>query len=122
MNSYTLSFGEITILEPNLAEVIINEGIELDENMVLEYTEFLNDNLDTPYYLIINKKHSYSYTFGAQKTLANLEFIGAYAVVATNLGAVMSTETLVRIGDNPNLNLQIFGSREEALEWLETQY
>ena len=122
MNTFTLSFGEITILKHNLAEVLINEGVELDEIMVVEYTEILNDNLDHPFFLIINKKNSYSYTFSAQKTLANLEFVGAYAVVAPNLGAVMSTETLVRIGGNPDINLQIFRTREDALEWLETQY
>jgi len=119
MNSYKLSFAEIIKLKNNLAEVIINEGVELDEIMVAEYHSFVTNLLSEPRYLLVNKKNSYSYNFNAQKTIINFDKIKAYGIVAPNAAAILGTKSLVSIGDNPKLNLQIFSTREEALGWLE---
>ena len=45
MSRHRLSFGEIIILKPNLAEVIVDDGIEMDLKMVEEYHEFLLNKL-----------------------------------------------------------------------------
>ena len=44
MESYKLSFGVINILRNNLGEVIVNDGIVMDEVMVDEYHDFLLNN------------------------------------------------------------------------------
>ena len=69
MKVYKLSFGSVIILAPNLAEVIINEGVIIDELNVDEYHDFLLTNLDAPFSLLVNKKHSYTY----RKTKGNKE-------------------------------------------------
>ncbi|PKQ43643.1 hypothetical protein [Confluentibacter flavum] len=118
MKSYRLSFATISILEKNLAEVIIDEGIVMDEIMIDEYHDFLLSNLSAPFSLIINKKNCYSYTFEAQKTICNLKEIHLIAVVVTTNGALMSTQTLIKINENNNWNIELFKERDLALEWI----
>ena len=116
-----LSFGEIVILNKNLAEVIVDEGVVLNEVMVDEYHDFLLDNLESPFSLIINKMHSYSYTFPAQKKIANLKEIKAMAVVVHTSGGLMSTETLVNVNGNYKWNIKLFQERESAILWLKEE-
>ena len=119
MRSYKLSFGTIDILKNNLAEVIVEEGIVMDEIMVDEFHDFLLTNLDAPFLILINKKHSYSYTFEAQKLFGKLNELKAIAVVIGTNGGLMSTETLIDINKNSGWNIKIFQKRDEALSWLE---
>ena len=121
MKICNLSFGKIIILNKNLAEVIVDEGVVLNEVMVNEYHDSLLNTLEAPFFLIINKKHSYSYTFLAQKKIANLKEIKAMAVVAVTSGGVMSTETLVNVNGNNKWNIKLFQEREQALTWLEKE-
>lgn len=118
MGNYKLSFGTITILQENLAEVIVNEGVVMDETMILEYHDFLLNNLTAPFGLLINKIHAYAYTFDAQKAIAHLDQIKSMAVVANTSGAVMSTETLINVNGNIHRNIKLFQDREDALSWL----
>ena len=121
MSSYKLSFGTIHILQNNLAEVIVNEGVLMDKVMIDEYHDFLLKKLEAPFGLLINKKHSYSYTFDAQKTIVHLDEIKSMAVVAQTSGAVMSTETLLNINGNINRNIKLFQEKEAALVWLQKE-
>jgi hypothetical protein len=121
MKSYKLSFATIVIIEEDLAEVIINDGVVMDEIMVDEYHDFLLSSLKKPFSLLINKKHSYTYTFYAQKTIVNLKEIKAMAVLLYNSGGLMSTETLINLNENNNWNIEMFQSKEKALGWLEKQ-
>lgn len=118
MKICNLSFGKIIILNKNLAEVIVNEGVIIDEVMIDEYHDALLNSLEAPFSLIINKKHSYTYTFPAQKLIANLKEIKAMAVVAQTSGSVMSTETLINVNRDSKWNIKLFNKREEAESWL----
>ncbi|MEC3905440.1 hypothetical protein VOI54_00265 [Tamlana sp. 2201CG12-4] len=118
MKSYRLSFGTIELLNNNLAEIIVDEGIILDEVMVDEYHDFLLNNLEAPFSLLVNKKNPYSYTFEAQKIIAHLDEIQSMAVLVNSIGGVMSTETLMNINGNIHQNIKIFNEREEAINWL----
>ena len=40
MELHELSFGKIIILHKNVAEVIINEGVEMDEELVNQFHDF----------------------------------------------------------------------------------
>ncbi|WP_406684525.1 hypothetical protein N1F78_02035 [Seonamhaeicola sp. MEBiC1930] len=118
MKSYKLTFGEIIILNESLAEVIVNEGVEMDEALVIEFHDFLLENLTAPFSLLINRKNSYSYTFGAQRLIGRLEEIKAVAVIIATSGALMSTETLINVNKDRNWNIYVFQKREKALEWI----
>ncbi|TGV01219.1 hypothetical protein [Flavivirga rizhaonensis] len=118
MRNYKLSFGTIFIIRNNLAEIIANEGVLMDEMKVVELHDFLLDKLEAPFSLLVNKKHSYSYTFQAQRKIAHLKGIKALAIVIGTSGALMSIKTLLSINGNTNKNVKLFQDREEALMWV----
>jgi len=121
MKTHHLSFGTITILKANLAEVIISDGIVMDLEMVEKYHEFLIEKLEAPYALLINKKFSYSYTFEAQKSIVDTEVINALAVVTHAYVGKLATDVLINMNRDKDWNIKLFNLREEALEWLEKQ-
>ncbi len=120
MNKYFLPYGSISILKKNIAEVIISEGIEMDDKIVDDYHRFLKTHLKGDFSILVNKKHSYSYTFNAQKMIGSLKEIKAIGVVNHTSGGELSTQTLKQV-NNKKLNLKSFLTREEALIWLEEQ-
>jgi hypothetical protein len=118
MHTHTLPFGDITILQENLAEVVIFEGIIMDEDIVDDYHNFLLLNLKSPFSLLINKKFAYSYTFGAQLKIGDLTQIDKMAVVAYSNLTEMATKSLMHLNLEKNWNIKIFQDRDSALNWL----
>ncbi|WP_248723695.1 hypothetical protein [Seonamhaeicola sp. ML3] len=121
MKSYKLTFGTITILNDSLAEVVVDEGVEMNEADVSEFHDFLLEGLKAPFSLLINRKHSYSYTFQAQRLIGKLEEIKAIAVLIASSGALMSTETIINLNTDSNWNIYVFQEREKALDWISEQ-
>ncbi|MCH2206541.1 MAG: hypothetical protein MK132_11805 [Lentisphaerales bacterium] len=119
MKEFTLSFGKIFILQDDIAEIIVDDMIEMDLVMVEEYHEFLLSHLTPPFSLLINKKNSYTYTFEAQLELANLPEINFMAVVAYNYFTQSTTKDLIEMPRDTPWNIQIFANRASALNWLE---
>ena len=116
---HELPFAKIIVLEKDIAEVIINEGIEMTAGMVNEYHEFLLKHLQAPFSLLINKVNSYTYDFDAQLNIANLKQINVMAVVAYNRAAKASTESMMNaIPRETPWKLQIFTTRDQALAWV----
>ena len=118
MDIHKLSFAKINILRKDIAEVIINENIEMDAYMVEQYHDFLLTHLQAPFSLLINKINSYSYDFQAQKNIASLNEIKAMAVVAYNQSTVISTRSLEDVPRKTKWNMRIFNDRNESLSWL----
>lgn len=121
MKICNLSFGKIVILSENLAEVIVDEGIVFDELMVDEYHDFLLNTFSSDFSLIVNKKNSYTYTFAAQKRIANLKELRAIAVVVYSTAGVMSTETLIIVNGNFKSRIKMFEDRNQALSWVKKE-
>ena len=121
MSHYTLDFGEIIILQDDIAEVIIHEGVEMDDAIVDQYHAFLLMHLQSPFSLLINKINPYTYTFSAQLKLANLPQIHAMAVVAYNRVTEMTTESLNNMPREYSWNLKVFNNKDVALDWLKAE-
>jgi len=119
MKVYRLSFGQINIIEPNLAEVIIDDEVVMDVEMIDEYHEFLLSYLKAPFSLLVNKCNSYTYTFEAQRMIASLNEIKAMAVVTHTAITEMSTSVLITMNQDKNWNIKLFQKREDALNWLQ---
>ncbi len=120
MDTHTLSFAKINILQPDIAEVVVNEGIEMNMEMVNEYHRFLLANLKAPFSLLINKINSYSYDFQAQINLAVLKEINVMAVVTYSNVTRHSTQMLSsNVPRKIDWNLQLFDDKNSALTWLE---
>ncbi|AUP80445.1 hypothetical protein [Flavivirga eckloniae] len=118
MKSCKLSFATIFAVQNNLAELIVNEGIEIDEIKVDELHDALLNSFETPISLLINKRHSFSYTFQAQIKITQLKELKAIAIVIGTNGALMSTQTLMSVNKNVFDDIELFQEREEALTWL----
>jgi len=121
MKLITLPFGKINILNPHIAEVIINEGITLDKQEVQDYNQVLRSNLEPPFSVLINRENAYTYTFEAQLELGRFNDIVYRAVVAYNRNAEMATQIIMDLNKNSNWNIKIFRERQTALNWLYTQ-
>jgi len=118
MDLYELPFAKIIILREDVAEVLINDGIEMDLGMVDQYHDFLLSHLRVPFSLLVNKVNSYSYDHHAQQKLATLKEINVMAVVAYNRTTVFATQTLAEYPRDAKWNLKIFSNRDDALAWL----
>ncbi|MFT4612221.1 MAG: hypothetical protein ACJA1H_000830 [Glaciecola sp.] len=115
-----LPFGKINLITPQIAEIIINEGITLDKQQVQDYHHVLRSRLEAPFSILINKENTYSYTFEAQLELGNINDIAYRAVVAYNHNAEMATQIIMDLNKKNNWNIEIFRERLAALNWLNT--
>ncbi len=118
METHQLDFATINIIRDDIAEVIINDGVEMNAEMVNQYHTFLLDHLKSPFSLLINKINSYTYDFEAQKNLATLKEINAMAVVVYNQVSKLSTDNLASFPRSTQWNMHIFYNTDDALEWL----
>lgn len=121
MDSYKLSFGKINKLNDSIAEIIVNEGVEMNLKMVKEYHIWISEHLLDPCGLLINKINGYTYTFEAQRELANLPQIKAMAVITYNKISAVSTKVLTKIPRENKWNLEMFDERSQGLEWLKKE-
>jgi hypothetical protein len=121
MKTHILSFGTVTVLRPDLAEVIVDEGVEMDMDMVDEYHMFVSELLADPCSTLINKKNRYTYTFEAQLAISSLEKIKASAVVVYSEMSRISTDALLKLPTHLRQNVKIFSNRDAGLHWLEQQ-
>ncbi len=119
MEIYELPFGQIKILQQDMAEVIINHGIELNLDMVNQFHHLLLSELTSPFSLLINKLNDYTYDFDAQQNIGNITGINAIAVISYSRIGSLATQCVVHmIKRKNNINVQLFSNRDVALKWL----
>lgn len=118
MKLHELPYAKIIVLQDDIAEVIIDDGVIVDEAMVEHYHGFLLSHLNAPFSLLVNKINSYTYDFNAQMKLATLVEINAMAVIAYNRITKNTTELLASYPRSKEWNLKVFSNRDEALNWL----
>lgn len=120
MKSVELPYGRIEILEKDLAEVIFDDGIELNEQMVDNFHLALATHLKAPYRVLFNKRNNYSYNFAAQRKVGGMPQLRSIAVVVYNRAAEMSARVIAKVSQH-NGSINIFSCREMALTWLDGQ-
>jgi len=119
MKTFLLPFGKINLLESNIAEIIINNAVVLDESMVIIYRNIIQSHLEKPFSLLINKEHGYSYTFDAQLSMGESNGDIAFrAVVVYSQSAEMATQIVMNVNKHNNWKIKIFRERQLAIDWL----
>ena len=117
---YTFNYATFDILQEDIAEIIIDQDMEMTEALVDHGQTFLQSRLQAPFGLLVNKLHAYHYTFEAQQMLADLPALKAVAVVTYSSLAQQSAEHLIHIIKHRKLlAIKTFHSRVNALEWLQ---
>ena len=118
MALYEISFAKIITLYNDLAEVIVNEGIDIDLKMVEEIHHALLSIFSSHFSLLINKRSSYSTQLDALMTFGQLAVIEKIAVFAPNKMAKLRADFSATIPSSSALNIAVFTHRDDALAWL----
>ncbi|OUR99467.1 hypothetical protein A9Q86_12940 [Flavobacteriales bacterium 33_180_T64] len=120
MNVFILPFGKISILESNIAEIVINDGVIMDEEKIIISQELIKTHLQIPFSFLVNKEHTYSYTFEAQLAMGNLKGILSIAAVIKHQRAEIATKIIRDVNRHENWNIKFFRERTAALDWLQS--
>ena len=118
---HDLDFAKMIILENDLAEIIVNNDIELNIDMVNELHQTLIKNLSAPFCLLVNKINDYSYDFSAQYEICSLEEIKAIAVICYSDKSEKSTTYIINLNRKKPWNIKLFKNRKDGLHWLDQQ-
>jgi hypothetical protein len=57
---HELPFAKTIILDDNIADVMVDDGVVMDMEMIEQYHKFMLLHLRTPFSLLINKVNSYT--------------------------------------------------------------
>ena len=114
-----LQFGVIKMLNANLVEVFINEGIEVDLQMVQGFEETLAELMNGRYGLLLNEKYPHSYTVEAEEYFAQMKQLDAMAVVMYTRFTDIASKYLESFHETSSWKMKVFYNRDKALGWLE---
>ena len=113
-----LDFGKIKWIREDIAEVIVNEGVELNEKHVEKLHDALISHYKAPFSVLVNKVNSYSYAFCALTKFGTIPENKRIGVVAHSTAANSAAAMLLIAPRKTKLNLKVFNSKAEALQWL----
>lgn len=119
MEVHYISFAKICVIRSDLAEVTVNNGVDIDLEMVAEIHKCLLSVLNDSFSLLINKSNSYSTQLDALMAFGALNAINKIAIFAPNKLAKMSAEFSATIPSSTLLNIEVFTERDDALAWLQ---
>ncbi len=121
--SHNLSFAKINILSENIAEVIVNQDVEISLEMSEEYDDFLSHNFPDNFALLVNKVNQYDFSFEAKLSMASHENLMAIAVITYDNEGKQSVENLAAMRQLDGWNLKVFDGLnlgwQEGLDWLQ---
>lgn len=112
------NFGQLIRLSEGVFEVIIDEGIEIDREMMNAYHAYFREHASGPFVVLVNRKNAYTYTIEVQQNIGHMPGVKAFAVLVYSRLNEISTQFVKSLPSNKNWNLEIFHDREEALGWL----
>lgn len=115
-----LGFGKCIEIADDITEVIIDDGIELSvENVKDLHGALKSIHNESKFGVLVNKIHSYTYSFDAQLSISRVPGECAVAIVVYSSHSYSATESLLYMAKDVENPVRIFRSREEALAWLE---
>jgi len=122
---HKLSFGYVNILSENIAEIIVDEGVEITLEMTEECDDFLAQKFAGDLGILVHRINNYSFTYEAQLTVASYEKIKAMAVVAYSQQGEQLTRELLDKRAMDGWNLKSFSGLElgwqQAYDWLQNE-
>jgi len=122
MEKYRLSFCTVNIMADNIAEVIIDDNIEVSMEMVEEHDKFLCSMFRGDFGVLVNKINTYSYSLEAKLIMGSLVRMKAIASVFYSSQGMQSTQNIMEKRAMDSLNLKLFSGYElgwqQAYDWL----
>lgn len=114
MGLENLEFGTFREIEPNILEIIINKGVQLDLAKIQEIEKGLLEKYKNPYALLVNRVNSYSHTHESMEKVANLRNLAGIAILVYTDFSRHTAMVHTLYQDN----VRVFDDREEAVTWL----
>jgi len=122
---HQLSFAKINVLTDSVAEVIVDQGIEISLEMSEEYDNFLSQQFSNNFALLVNKINQYDFSFEAKLSMASHENLAAIAVVTYENDGKKSVEDLAAMRKLDGWNLKVFDGLnlgwQDGYDWLQSQ-
>ena len=122
---YRLSFASIEVISSHIAEIIVDEGVEISLEMCEEYDALLLELFPHPYTVIVNRINEFSYTYEAGLLLGSLEKRIATAFIVYNESGENRIQKFQSMRKQDTLNIRIFSGfdlgRRKSIEWLESE-
>lgn len=121
MEQYRLSFCNAIKLDVDLAEFVVDEGVEFNLARVHEYHAWIHAHLQSPCLVLVHKLNAYHYDFASQTALGTLSDIKAVAFVVYTQISRLTTEVMLSMPRDADWIYQIFDDRDDAILWLTDQ-
>lgn len=122
VKEYRLSFCTIYHRDDGIAVFEVDDGINIDADMVKEVEALAITTAADPVAILSNRKNSYSLSFEAMSAIATSPRLAAMAIVVHSPKTRMLVEAqnlfIASIQDKP---MQIFTDTESAINWLQQQ-
>jgi len=120
VTEYKLDFCTIHHRDDGIAIIEIKDGINLSAGMARELADLTKKVLgDRPLALLSNRKNSYSFSFAALTTLAELPNLVGLAIVIYNQQSRILVETQnFFLSAMKSVPIKIFTDLDSAEEWL----
>lgn len=123
MTEHRLHFCLIRVLDSDLFDVNVDEGVEFTPQLVDEmHNAFSVLAKGGKYAVLVHKVHSYSYTFEAQRRIFNQVGLVALAFYAPESPQRMAIESLLEVSRSESrVPIQTFIDPAVAIAWLREQ-
>ncbi|MGB1261654.1 MAG: hypothetical protein ACPG52_01995 [Cognaticolwellia sp.] len=119
------SFGQINLISPNIAEIIINKDIEVTLELIDEYDALMAKHFSGNYAALVNRINSYSYSYEALLCVGSAQRLIATAIISYGVENEHQTTNLTSVRHMDNLNIKEFSGlelgRDSAIAWLNKQ-
>ena len=112
-----LEFGAFKEIEPQIVEIIINEGVVLDGEKIQSIEEGLLDKYSDRYALLVNRINHYSHTHESMMRVSRLRNLAGIAILVYEDFA----RQVAAIHELYQRNIGVFDDRGKAITWLRNQ-
>jgi hypothetical protein len=109
-----LDFGDFKEIEPQIVEVIINEGVVLDGDKIQRVEEGFLEKYSNRYALLVNRINRYSHTHESMMRVSRLKNLAGMAILVYEDFA----KQVALIHELYQQNVSVFDDRGKAIAWL----
>ncbi len=120
MDWHKVSCGKIAVIRYDVAEIMVDDGIDINIKMVDEIHHYLLSTFPHSFSLLINKSNSYSTQLDALIRFGALPAIDKIAIFAPTKMAELSANFSAGIPSSAKLDIHVFPLRSDAINWLES--
>ena len=120
MKITTFDFGFFEHVHERILIIVINEGVVIDGALSRKLISLIDEVLEEPSVLIIDRRNDYSYSGTGMVTLkdSKLSNVAATAIVAYSVLSEHFVDTQVNVMNTVGRShLNVFSSLEQAMGW-----